>query len=256
MDDAHARARACFEAGEFDQSLAAALQGLSADPDNLELLVLAGRAGVEVDADDAVGYLRRATELAPADAGAWHHLGEALAAEGATAEAGAAFRRAVELDPDDQVALTHLGHTSLAAGRSAEGVGYLSRAAESLRGTSTAAINLVEMYRSFGQYTDALAQANRIVAAAPNDILAWLDVAELSLTVGRIDEARSAFERIRELDDAPGSETPGPAVQAPAAGPSAEVERSRDSAAALAAALADYRRIHADDRLAPGDAGA
>src|SRR2546423_217963 len=104
--DARRRARGYFDAADFSESLDTALQGLSAAPDDVELLVLAGRAGVELDADGAVEYLRRATELAPDDGGAWHHFGEALAAEGRTAEADGAFRRAVELDPDDQVALT------------------------------------------------------------------------------------------------------------------------------------------------------
>ena len=126
-------------------------------PDDVELLVLAGRAGVELDAEDATEQLRRATELAPEHADAWHYLGEALATEGRTDEADDAFRRAVELNPADQVALSHLGHTSAATGREEEAVGYLSQAAQSMRGASTAAISLVDMYRTLGHYEEALA---------------------------------------------------------------------------------------------------
>ncbi|HEY3728865.1 MAG TPA: tetratricopeptide repeat protein [Solirubrobacteraceae bacterium] len=205
-DSARERSRARLDEGDFTESLQAAREGLSAVPDDVELLVLAGRAGVELDSDDAVEHLRRATELAADDATAWHHLGEALAAEGLTKEADAAFRRAVELDPDDQIALTHLGHTSLAAGRQDEAVDYLSRAADNIQGASTAAISLVEMYRSFGRYEDAAAQAKRLAAAVPDDALAWLDVAELTFEVGQFDEARAAFERLREVDDVPGHE--------------------------------------------------
>jgi Flp pilus assembly protein TadD len=172
----------------------------------VELLVLAGRAGVEVDAEDAVEHLRRATELAPDDASVWHHYGEALAAEGRMQEADAAFRRTVELDPDDQLALTHLGHTAVAVGRNEEGVGYLARAADIAHSASTAAISLVDMYRTFGQYEEALTQARRLAEAAPDDVLTQLDVAELSAATGRLDEARGAFERLRELDDVPGHE--------------------------------------------------
>jgi Flp pilus assembly protein TadD len=206
LDTARERARTQFEAGDFGGSLQTAQEALRAAPDDLELLVLAGRAGVEVGALDAVGHLRRATQLAPNNAGAWHHLGEALATEGQTEEADSAFRRAVELDPDDQVALTHLGHTSLATGRREESLEYLERAADSIHGASSAMFSLVDMYRSFGQFTDALTQARRVVHALPDDIPAWLDVAELSLLVGELDEARGAFERLRELDDVPGHE--------------------------------------------------
>jgi Flp pilus assembly protein TadD len=206
IDQTRQQARALLDAAEFNQSLRAARDGLSTAPDDVELLLLAGRAGVEAEAPDAVDYLRRATELAPDDAGAWHYLGEALATEGLTSEADAAFRRAVELDPSDEAALTHLGHTSLVEGREDEGIGYLARAADIAHGASTAAISLVDMYRSFGQFDEALAQAQRLAEASGDDALAWLDVAELSLMVGRLDEARDAFERLRELDDVPGHE--------------------------------------------------
>ena len=62
------------------------------------------------------------------------------------------------------------------------------------------------MYRTLGQYEQALAQAQRIAEAEPDDLMAALDVAELSLEVGQLDEAVAAFQRLRELDDVPGHE--------------------------------------------------
>lgn len=206
VDEIRERARAHLEAQEFEAGLKAALEGLGAAPDDPELLLLAGQAGVEVDDPEAVARLRRLTEIKPDDARGWHSLGEALAAEGSTAEAGDAFRRAVELDPDDQVALSHLGHTSLATGKDEEGMQYLQQAAESVHGASTAAISLVDMYRTFGQHDQALAQARKLAEADPDDVIARLDVAELSLATGDLDAARASFERLRELDDVPENE--------------------------------------------------
>jgi tetratricopeptide (TPR) repeat protein len=205
--DAAQRADAHLRAGEYRQSREAALAGLAGAPEDVALLVLAGRAGVELDAEDATEQLKRATELAPENADAWHYLGEALATEGRMEEAGDAFRRAVELNPADQVALSHLGHTSAATGRAQEAGSYLSQAAQSMRGASTAAISLVDMYRTLGQYEEALAQARLIAEAEPDEPMAALDVAELSLEVGQLDEALAAFARLRELDDVPGHET-------------------------------------------------
>ena len=105
------------------------------------------------------------------------------------------------------MALSHLGHTSAAAGREQEAVGYLSQAAQNMRGASTAAISLVDMYRTLGQYEEALAQARLIAEAEPEEPMAALDVAELSLEVGNPDEAFTAFARLREIDDVPGHET-------------------------------------------------
>ncbi len=283
--EATQQADAHFQAGAFRESRAAALAGLADAPDDVELLLLAGRAGVELDADDATEQLRRATELAPERADAWHHLGEALATEGQMDEANDAFRRAVELDPADQVALSHLGHTSAAAGREEEAVGYLSQAAQSMRGASTAAINLVDMYRTLGHYDEALAQAQRIAEAEPDDLVAVLDVAELSLEVGQIAEAVTAFQRLRQLDDVPGheiyplhgmlraeikredwqraltlarevplSDSEGRAVnliaflQAQSGEPAEQAPTREEVDAALGASLHEYRRMHADDR--------
>ena len=263
----------------------AALAGLATAPEDVELLVLAGRAGVELDAEDATEQLRRATELAPENADAWHYLGEALATEGRMDEANDAFRRAVELNPADQVALSHLGHTSAATGREEEAVGYLSQAAQSMRGASTAAISLVDMYRTLGHYEEALTQAQRIAEAEPEDLVAALDVAELSLEVGQLDEAVAAFERLRELDDVPGHEIyplhgmiktaiqredwpralelarTAPVsdpegrtlnliafLQAQAGEPAEQAPTREEVDAALSASLFEYRRMHADDR--------
>jgi tetratricopeptide (TPR) repeat protein len=288
MDDPRDRARAYFAAGEFRQSLDVASQALADAPDDVELLVLAGRAGLEAGTD-AVPSLTRASELAPQDAQVWHYLGEALASEGLTAEADAAFRKAVELDPEDRVALSHLGHTSLVAGRDEEGVSYLARAADSTTGASTAAISLVDMYRSFGQPDKALAQARLLADAVPDDALAWLDVAELSLVLDQPDAARTAFETLRSLDDVPGHEVyplhgllqvaistvdweqarqlAEQAVAIDSHGRSSEIaafvnEQAGDARGedappppsreevdvALTESLAEYRRLHSDDR--------
>ncbi len=283
--DAAQRADTHLKAGEYRQSREAALAGLAAAPEDVELLLLAGRAGVELDAEDATEQLRRATELAPEHADAWHYLGEALATEGRMDEAGDAFRRAVELNPADQVALSHLGHTSAATGREEEAVDYLSQAAQSMRGASTAAISLVDMYRTLGHYDQALAQAQRIAEAEPEDLIAALDVAELSLEVGQLDEAVAAFQRLRELDDVPGheayplrgivkaeiqredwqralalareapvSDSQGRTVnliaflQAQGGEPAEQAPTREEVDAALTASLAEYRRMHADDR--------
>lgn len=279
------RADAHLQAGEYRESREAAVAGLSDTPEDIELLMLAGRAGMELDADDATEQLRRATKLAPDHADAWHYLGEALATEGRMDEANDAFRRAVELDPSDQVALSHLGHTSAAIGHEEEAVGYLSQAAQSMRGASTAAISLVDMYRTLGQPEEALAQAQRIIEAEPDDLIATLDVAELSLAVGQLDEAVGAFQRLRELDDvsghevyplhgiikaeiqreqwhralelareAPVSDPQGRPVnvvaflQAQSDEPGEQAPPREEVDAALAASLFEYRRMHADDR--------
>ena len=124
------------------------MAGLAGQPEDVELLRVAGRAGVEMGADDAVEQLRKVTELRPDDADRpGSDLGDALATEGRDEEAAEAFRKTLELNPDDELALTHLGHAAYASGQDDDAVAYLAQAAERAAGASTAAISLVDMYR-------------------------------------------------------------------------------------------------------------
>lgn len=193
--------RAQLDAGDYARARETATAGLSSAPDDADLLRIAGLAGLELGADDAVDQLRRVTELRPDVTWAWHELGDALATEGRTEEATEAFHKALELNPDDEVAMTHLGHTAFQGGRGDEGVKLLEQAAGRIHGNSTAAISLVEMYRTLGQPEEALAQAIKVAEADPGDRLYALDVAELSLETGKLVEATGAFHRLREIVD-------------------------------------------------------
>jgi tetratricopeptide (TPR) repeat protein len=200
------QARSHFEAGEFAKARAAALEALGGAPEDVELLRLAGRAGVETGAEDAVDQLSKVAELQPDSVEAWRDLGDALAAEGRTDEANDVFRKVLEVDPGDEVALTALGHTAFQAGDQSGGLSLLEQAAGRGSGVTTAAISLVEMYRTLGQHEEALAAARRVAAADPDDALYALDVAELSLETGKPDEAAEAFARLRQLVDLPEDE--------------------------------------------------
>jgi len=196
------QARTHFEAGQFAKARDTALEGLGSAPDDVDLLRIAGRAGVETGADDSVAQLSKVTELQPDSAAAWRDLGDALAAEGRTEEAGDAFRKVLEIEPDDEVAITALGHAAYQAGDRSGAVTMLEQVAE--RGSmTTAAISLVDMYRALGQGDEALAAAQRVAAADPDEPLYALDVAELALEAGKADEAMDAFGRLRQLVDLP-----------------------------------------------------
>jgi Flp pilus assembly protein TadD len=287
-DKGREEAQALFEAGDFRRCREVALAELAGTPDDVELLRLAGRAGVELGSEDAVAQLRRVAELQP-DAAAWRDLGDALAAEGDSESANQAFRKVLEFDPLDEVALTGLGHLAYTTGDRDDALSLLSRAAEHGSRASTAMISLVDMYRTVGQTDEALAAARKLSEAAPDDLAAALDVADLSLEVGKLDEAADAFARIRELDDVPGHEvyplhglidveihreawdsalalaTEATALepvgrsaevaaflQAQVAGPGEQPAPSaQDIEAALTASRTEYRRLLADDRNLP-----
>ena len=201
------RARSRYESGDYAGARESAAEGLQAEPDSVELLRIAGQAGVELGADDAADQLRRATELDPDDAASWRALGDALATEGRDDEATEAFRKLVELDPEDEAALTALGHSSYSTGNGEDALSYLTEAADRGRsGMSTAVISMVDMYKALGQKEEALASARRIAEAVPDDVIAALDVAELSLETGDLDEAYASFDRIGDVGELPDDE--------------------------------------------------
>ena len=181
-------------------------ESLAATPDDVEWLRLAGRSGVELGSGDAVAQLRRVAELRP-DADAWRDLGDALMTEGDAEAAGEAFRKVLELEPRRRIRAHRVGPSGLRRRETREeGASLLSRAAEEGGRTSSAVISLVGMYRTLGQPEEALAAARQVADAAPDDVVAALDVAELALEVGKLDEAAQALARIREVDDLPDSD--------------------------------------------------
>jgi tetratricopeptide (TPR) repeat protein len=203
---AQKQARNHFAAGEFGKARAAAVEALEHAPDDVELLRLAGRAGVESGAGDAVEQLRKAAELEPGAAESWRDLGDALAAEGRTDEAADAFRKVLEIEPEDETALTAIGHSAFESGNRNEAVSMLQQVAGRVGGASTAAISLVEMYRTLGEPGEALAAARNVAEADPDNALALLDVAELALVTGNAQEAAEGFARLREVVDLPEDE--------------------------------------------------
>lgn len=199
-DDSFQQAQAYFNAGNYRRCRDLVHDALTAHPDDVELLKLAGRCSVELNAGDAAAYLQRVVRLDPDNAEAWHDLGDALVDEGRLPEAVDALRQALRLSPDNAGVLVDLGHILYALGDRDEGVAALTQAAHSQPGNLATLRSLVEMHRKMGELEDALAFADQIAELQPDDVLAALDRAELNAALGRYDEAVRAYGRLRQID--------------------------------------------------------
>jgi len=164
---------------------------------------VAGAAGAELGADDAIADLSRVTELRPDDAAAWNALADAHAMDGDNEQAAAAFAKAAELAPESEESLAAAGAAAFAAGDGETAISSLVGAADMVGGASSAAINLVDVYRELGRHADALAMARRILEAIPDDRLALLDVAELELEAGTPEASATAFAKLVAMSDDP-----------------------------------------------------
>ncbi len=201
--DQYEKALSLFDSGDFQASHDLAVRGLGERPQDVSLLRLAGRAGVESDAAGASGYLEQAVELEPENPDAWGELGDALLYEGRLAEATKAFHRAVELRPDDVSTLVHLAHATYAGGDAEGASGYIAQAVERDPENAATRRALVDIYRGSGRLEEAVATAAQLSETSPDDVLAALDVAELSLALHRPEAASAAFSRLRTVDDDP-----------------------------------------------------
>jgi tetratricopeptide (TPR) repeat protein len=126
--------------------------------------------------------------------------------EGNLERAREALQRAIEQDPNDSSAIVDLGYLALGAGDTEEAAGLFRQALERDSGNLDALRALSTIHGRAGRAEDAYEAANAVAEAQPQDALAAIEVADLALDVGRLDEAEAAFRRLRSIDDDPAHE--------------------------------------------------
>jgi tetratricopeptide (TPR) repeat protein len=195
------QARALYDAGEFHACRELALKGLADDPNDVNLLRLAGTASAELDLPEATDYLKRAVDLEPENADTWRELAEAYLVQNRLSDAMGAIQHALELRPDDVSGLIDLAHGALAAGRPDEAIGHLTRAVERDPGGVHARRALLDVYRAERRNEDALKAAENLLQLEPDDVLTTIDAAELNLALGRSQAAALEYQRLLAIDD-------------------------------------------------------
>jgi len=200
------QALALYNDGDYARSRELSLEALAVNPQDPNLLRLAGKAGLELGLPDAAEYLEQAADLDPENPDALRDLADARLAAGRVDDAARTIHRAIELRPEDVASLVDLAHLEYAAGRPETALGYLQTVLEREPDNVAALKALVGVYRDTGDADRALACARKIVAYTLSDVEAAIDVAHLCLALGRLDEAHDAFVYLRNVDDEPDHE--------------------------------------------------
>jgi tetratricopeptide (TPR) repeat protein len=197
------QARRLLAQRKYAQARELALLGLEEEPHDVDLLRIAGRAGVELGAPDAVDQLRRVAESRPCDPDGWHDLAEALVAEGRAEDAAAALRRAVRLRSDDSGLVAELGRAEYAAGHQHDALSTLGRAVDLDPSNPSAVVSLAYLLRREGRLEAALDTAESISEGDRTGSVE-LEIAEINLALGRFEAAAAAYARLRaaERDEA------------------------------------------------------
>jgi tetratricopeptide (TPR) repeat protein len=126
--------------------------------------------------------------------------------EGDLERAREGLQRAVDADPNDSSALVDLGYLALGAGNPDGAADLFRQALEREPGNIDALRAIATIHGRAGREEDAYDAVSAVAQAQPEDPLAALELAELALDVGRLDEAASAFQRLRAVDDDPSHE--------------------------------------------------
>jgi adenylate cyclase len=116
-------------------------------------------------------------------------------------EALAHAQSAIDLNPSDATALWWRGSASLSVGRIEEGIAFLETARRfEPRPSAGMGMNLAIGYYVAGRHTDALLQAESILAVTPRYVYAHAMRAASLAKLGRSVEARAAAEQVRRVD--------------------------------------------------------
>jgi tetratricopeptide (TPR) repeat protein len=127
----------------------------------------------------------------------------ALLEDGRMEEAVEALEQAVEREPGATEPLVDLAHCLFALGRTGEALERVDAALALAPADPAIVAAASALYGSAGHEDRAYELARRRLEAVPDDVTAALDVAERALALGRLDDALSAFARVRAIDDDP-----------------------------------------------------
>jgi predicted O-linked N-acetylglucosamine transferase (SPINDLY family) len=187
--------------GRVEEALAAMEQSLAIDADGVQalsarasLLLRLGRAG------DAQAHLEAATRRQPANAQLWFNFGAALEASGDFTGALAAYDSALALPDAPPEVLMNRGYALARLGRIEEAVENNARLTERLPRNADAHFNLADVLLAARRPQAALAASVRALEIAPDHARARIASGLALAQMGRIDEARAAFEQVRIED--------------------------------------------------------
>jgi len=185
--DAAAAARAAASVAD-DARMAAPVRALA----------LRMRAEARSLAGDAAGALvdaRRASELAPSDARAWHSLGIAAADAGERELAIESFGRATRLDPSYARGWNNLGNALRAGGRRIEALAAFGRAVVADPRYAFGWTNLAVARRDEGDDAGAADAAKRALDLDARQRTARIVIAGVARRAGDLDHAIDAYQR-------------------------------------------------------------
>lgn len=166
------------------------------DPLRGQLLLSTGRF------EDAATLFERALSRHPDSAALWFNLGYSLYASERAQEAAPKLHKAMELEPANPRVRRFLALTLVDAGREDQALQTLNQAVVDGAIDAELLITLSQLELDAGHIEDASAAANRAVAAAPSNALAWQAKGQAALFALDPSTAGKALRQSLEINPA------------------------------------------------------
>jgi tetratricopeptide (TPR) repeat protein len=184
---------------KFDQAIEHLRAAVRLDSANPRYALALGVALSGRNDDEGVRVLRRAVDLAPADAEAHYNFALALASAGDGSGAVREFESAIRLKPNHAGALRGLGVALMHLDRVQESLDALRRAVEAAPRDDEALNNLGLAQLRLKDINGAIASFERAIQVNPRLIKAHANLAQTYQRAGRRADARRETQRASEL---------------------------------------------------------
>ncbi len=146
--------------------------------------------------DDALAAYRQATALQPEDPEPHLAAGLLLEKHNKFSEAETEYKQALELDPSSSDALTGLANLYMRGRHFPEAEEYLRKLVSAQPGQAGAHIQLGRVLAAEDKNDGALAELQAGAKLAPDDVSVQRDVADLYFTMGKNDQAETAYRAL------------------------------------------------------------
>jgi tetratricopeptide (TPR) repeat protein len=190
-----------MKAGRLGPAIGHLREAVALDPANAGLLHELGLACFFSGQDNsAVAALEKATRLQPDLASAHYNLARALDRLGRARDAISAYREAIRLQPDLTDALLRLAELQLTSGNGSEAEACFRAVSTGAPDTDFGRINAARAALLAGAYRDAEALLREVISRAPGNGEAHATLGKVLANTGRLDAAADSYERAAMSD--------------------------------------------------------
>jgi len=184
--------------GHFEKAIKEFNEAIRLQPNNFWAYVdLADALGRSKHSQEEITAAQQAIRLNPKVAVAYYLLGTAEGATGRVEEASHAYKKAVELKPDYFEAYAGLAFVSIFLGRTVDAWHALQKVdLTKARSSNYAAyMALASCYQAFGLWQLTETSANAAVTLKPDCVECYWYLGNSYYSLGRIDDARKAYQK-------------------------------------------------------------